>query len=60
MTPKKIGGRLFGFSLGAYRFLSISTIINVATAMATIMPTVAGSKYISAVDGGGGVGVGEA
>ena len=44
----------------AYRFLSISTITIVATAIATIIPMVAGSKYMSAMDAGGGVGAGVA
>jgi hypothetical protein len=49
------------FLLDVYRFLSISTISTAPTAMiATIMPAVAGTKYMSATDSGVGVGGGVA
>ena len=44
--------------LCCYRFLSISTIMMVATIMVTMMPIVAGNKYMSAIDVGWDVGGG--
>jgi hypothetical protein len=40
--------------LVAYRFLSISTIMAPTTMIATIMPIVAGTRYMSAMDAGVG------
>ena len=41
-----------------YRLRSISTITIVAIIMVTMMPMVAGSRYMSAIDSGVGVGAG--
>jgi hypothetical protein len=57
-SPKK--RMIFLVLLFAYRFLSIGTSTNPAIAIAVIMPIVAGKKYVSAIDGAGGVGVGVA
>jgi hypothetical protein len=57
-SPKK--RMIFLVLLFAYRFLSIGTSANPAIAIAVIMPIVAGKKYVSAIDGAGGVGVGVA
>jgi hypothetical protein len=46
--------------VGAYRFLSISTITTPTATIAMIMPIVAGRKYMSAMDAGVGVGAGVA
>ena len=58
--PERKWGKIVGFLRFAYRFLSIRMITKPTTTMATIMPSVAGSKYMSAVDGGIGVGSGVA
>ena len=43
------------FLFAIYRFLSISTITSVAITIAIMMPMVAGTRYMSATDAGGGV-----
>ena len=48
------------FFADAYRLLSISTITATPAMITMIMPIVAGKKYWSVTDGGGGVGVGVA
>ena len=60
LSTKKEGEDLCVGLLVAQRFLSISINTTPTTAIAMIMPAVAGTKYSSAADAGVGVGAGVA
>ena len=60
MEKLKKGKWVCAVSFGVYRFLSSRKSSSPTAMIATIMPAVAGTKYMSATDAGVGVGAGVA